>query len=75
MAETKELTDLKADVVNLSNLVETLTLRMSTQPGAQCSAELPHPGGLTYLRGPDYYACHCGMFYKKNGKGGLEVMA
>jgi len=63
----------RVKIVGLTDMVNDLVLRMSAQPGAQCSADLPHPDGLVYLRGPDHYACRCGMLYKKDGKGSLEV--
>jgi len=41
---------------------------------AHCTAEYPHEGKLRYARGnPGVYTCECGMLYKKDGAGGLEV--
>lgn len=63
-------------VSELEVLVLDLTERIDIlegNPGSPtCSAELPHPGGLTFMRGASpKYLCQCGQVYIKDQKGGL----
>ncbi len=56
----------------LEGKVESLEVRSGGTPGGQCSAEMPHPEGLVYMRGPNRYQCRCGKAYLKDGAGGLK---
>lgn len=61
------LDDLEARMVTLGNTVEQLAAKIAADPDQQCTAENPHPGQLSYQRGPNIYACLCGMRYAKDG--------
>jgi len=56
---------------SLEAAVARMELRLAAVPGGQCNADRPHPNQQVYMRGPNIYACQCGMNYKKDGVGGL----
>jgi len=50
--------------------IERLEARTTAAPGGVCSAELPHPNKLVYVRrsaGSGQYMCECGQVYEKDG--------
>ena len=72
MAQAASIEELEASVVELTNQVRAMEVRLSATPGGQCTAEFPHPDQLVFMRGPNHYACPCGKYYKKDGAGGLR---
>lgn len=62
-----ELDELAVQVGALADTVDQLAAKIAADPDQQCTAENPHPGQLSYQRGPNIYICRCGMRYAKNG--------
>ena len=65
------ITALDIRTARMEEAIERLGQRLSNTPGGQCTAAMPHPNQLVYMRGPNIYACQCGQSYKKDGTGGL----
>jgi len=59
----------QAQLKELSDKIDAITA--TAQPGTKCSADMPHPTGLTYFRGKNVYSCQCGQTYRKGGQGDL----
>lgn len=57
---------------DLAGRLDALERRLRSSPDLECTAQSPHPDGLSYIRGPNRYMCRCGKSYVKAGGGLLR---